>query len=345
MSMRMLGRAALVLGLAATMFVAAVTAKETLGKPDSQMQAVLDKLSELGGKPLETLTPAEARKQPGPADAVKAVLEANGKGVEPEPVGEVKDVTFTSGGTKLPARVYTPEGEGPFPVLVYFHGGGWVIGSLDAYDASCRALCNAAGCLVVSCDYRRAPEHPFPAATDDALAAYQWALEHAAEWNGDVEHVAIGGESAGGNLAAVTCLRAREEAIDLPVHQLLVYPVTNDKLDTTSYVEHADAKPLNRVMMEWFFKQYVGSGSLGEAAFPLQAADLSRLPPATIITADIDPLRDDGKGYAAALEKSGVKVRYKNYAGVTHEFFGMGAVVDKAKEAVEFAAVGVKGGE
>lgn len=312
--------------------------------PDSQMQAVLDEMAKLGGKPLESLSVIEARMQPGPGNAVRALLKKNGKGTEPEPVGGVNDVIFPGAEGKLRARIYTPKGDGPFPLLVYFHGGGWVIADIDAYDASCRALCNAARCIVVSCDYRLAPENPFPAAADDAFAAYKWVLASLAEWKVDPKRVAIGGESAGGNLAAVTCLRARDQGIPLPVHQLLVYPVTNNNLHTRSYQQHADAKPLNKAMMEWFFGHYIGKQQPEAYAFPLQAKDLTKLPPATIITADIDPLRDDGKGYADALQQAGINVKYKNYHGVVHEFFGMVAVLDKAKEAVQFAADGLKSG-
>lgn len=314
-------------------------------KPNDEMQAVLDALAKLGPKPLETLTLEEARKQPGPPAAVKALLALNGKSTElPEPVGAVKDITFPTAVGNLPARIYTPKGDGPFPVLVYFHGGGWVIANIDAYDASCRAIANAAKCIVASFEYRHAPENPFPAAADDAFAAYQWALKFAGTLNGDPKRIAVGGESAGGNLAAITTLRARDTNMQLPVHQLLIYPVTNDDLETASYKEHADAKPLNKTMMKWFFGHYLPSNTPNALAFPLKARDLSQLPPTTIITADIDPLRDDGKLYAAALEKAGVKVKYKNFEGVTHEFFGLGAVVNTSIEAVVFGAEGLRTG-
>ncbi|WP_202947368.1 alpha/beta hydrolase [Zavarzinella formosa] len=327
------------------MFCALVaSARATEKKTDPQMQAVLDQLAALNPKPIDKLTPEEARKQPGPSDAVKALLKKQGKSVDPEPVGSVRDVTFPGAAGKLTARVYAPKGDGPFPVLAYFHGGGWVIAGIDAYDSSCRALCNAAGYLVVSCDYRRAPENPFPAAAEDAFAAYQWVLKNAADWKGDGKKVAVGGESAGGNLAAVVCLRARDKGIQPPVCQLLVYPVTNNNLDTSSYLENADAKPLNKPMMKWFFAHYIGNQAPHPYALPLLAGDFSRLPPATIITADIDPLRDDGKEYAWALTKAGVKADHKNFEGVTHEFFGMGAVIDKAKDAVKFDAAGLKAG-
>lgn len=314
-------------------------------KPNDEMQAVLDALAKLDPKPLEALTLEEARKQPGPPAAVKALLALNGKSTElPEPVGAVKDTTFPTAVGNFPARIYTPKGDGPFPVLVYFHGGGWVIANIDAYDASCRAIANAAKCIVVSFEYRHAPENPFPAAADDAFAAYQWTLKSAQTWNGDRKRIAIGGESAGGNLAAVTTLRARDANMQLPVHQLLIYPVTNDDFETASYNEYANARPLNKSMMKWFLGHYLQANSATDLAFPLKAKDLSHLPPTTIITAEIDPLRDDGKHYAAALEKAGVKVGYKNFEGVTHEFFGLGAVVSTSKEAVKFAAEGLKTG-
>lgn len=312
--------------------------------PNAQMKAVLDQLAALGGKPIPSLTPGEARRQPTATDAVMALLKKQGKSTDPEAVGGVKLVEYRGGAGKLPARVYTPKGDGPFPVLVYWHGGGWVLADLDTYDASCRALCNAAECVVVSCEYRHAPEDPYPAAADDAFAAYEWVLQSAGGWKGDSKRVAIGGESAGGNLAAVTALRARDKGIQAPVHQLLIYPVTDTNFDTESYRENAEAKPLNRAMMKWFWAHYVGDRlpTVNPYAMPFQAADLSKLPPATIITAQIDPLRSEGRAYADKLTKAGVKVSYRNYEGVTHEFFGMGAVLDDAKRAVAQAAEGLK---
>lgn len=313
----------------------------TKDRPNAQMQAVLDEFAALGPKPIEKLRPEEARKQPTLGKAVENLLKKQKKSTAPEAVAKVTDITIEDAGIRIPLRVYSPEGKGAAPVLVYFHGGGWVLGDLNTYDASCRALCNAAGCVVVSCGYRLAPESTFPAATNDALATYKWVLEHAAEVGGDPKRVAVGGESAGGNLAAVTVLRARNDGIARPVHQLLVYPVTDlASFDRPSYKAHADAKPLNRAMMEWFKKEYVKDEveAAKQYASPLRAKTLKDLPPATVITADIDPLRDDGRQYAIALTKAGVDVVYKKYDGVTHEFFGMGAVVDEGKQAVAFAA-------
>ena len=341
-----ISRLALAAGLALAVALPGVAEdKATAGKPDAQMQAVLDQLAALGGKPIPQCTPEEARKQPSPADAVKALLKKQGKDATPEPVGSVKDVTYPAAAGNQPARVYTPQGDGPFPVLAYWHGGGWVIADLDTYDASCRALCNAAGCIVVSLEYRHAPESPFPAAADDAYAGYQYVLKNAAAMNGDPKKVAVAGESAGGNLATVTAIRARDRGLQLPLAQVLVYPVTNNDLDTPSYLKYADAKPLNKPMMKWFFAHYVGnqpSAATNPVAFPMQAKSLAKLPPTTILNAEIDPLLNDGVMYAAKLRAAGVAVTQKTFPGVTHEFFGMTAVVDQSKEAVKVAADALK---
>ncbi|MBC7943818.1 MAG: alpha/beta hydrolase fold domain-containing protein, partial [Burkholderiales bacterium] len=179
-------------------------------KPDPQMQAVLDQLAALGGKPIETLSAEEARKQPTPADAVKALLQKQGKSTAPMPVAKVQDGEIPGPAGPIRARIYTPEGGGPLPVIVYYHGGGWVIANLDTYDASARALANAAKAIVVSSHYRQAPEHKFPAAHEDAFAAYQWVLNNAVAFNGNPNRVSVVGESAGGNLAAAVALMARE---------------------------------------------------------------------------------------------------------------------------------------
>ncbi|MYN24822.1 alpha/beta hydrolase fold domain-containing protein [Duganella sp. CY42W] len=301
------------------------------------MQKVLDALASLGGKPIETLSPDEARKQPTPADAVKKVLADMKKSTAPEPGVTVKDMTVTGPAGSFPVHIYTPEGTGPFPVMVYFHGGGFVIADTKTYDASPRALAKLSKAIMVAVDYHRAPENKFPVAPNDAYAAYEWTLAHAKEFNGDPSRVAVGGESAGGNLATVVSMMARDKKAAMPLMQLLVYPVVSDDMTTPSYVKNADAKPLNKPMMAWFFKHYAGDPA-NPYALPLKAASLKGLPPATIIAAEIDPLLSEGKTYADRLKKDGVTVSYKEYAGVTHEFFGMGAVVDKAKQAEQFAA-------
>jgi acetyl esterase len=198
-----------------------------------------------------------------------------------------------------------------------------------------------ANAIMVAVDYHQAPEHKFPAAPNDAYAAYTWTLEHAKEINGDPARVAVGGESAGGNLATVVSMMARDKKAQMPVHQLLVYPVANDDMTTPSYKKNAEAKPLNKAMMAWFFKHYAGDPK-NAYALPMKAASLKGLPSATVITAEIDPLLSEGKLYADRLKKDGVAVSYKEYKGVTHEFFGMGAVVPLAKDAEQFAADALK---
>lgn len=299
---------------------------------DAQMKAVLDELAELGPKPIETLTPDEARRQPLPADAVASLMRK--RNMTPyQRVASVQHVMVPGWGGLVPARVYVPRRSGPLPVVVYFHGGGWVIATLDSYDASCRALADLAGALVVSVDYRQAPEHRFPAAVYDAYAALQWVRDHAAAIGGDPGRLAVAGEGAGGNLAAVCALLARDRGIAL-AHQLLIYPVTNHAFDTPSYAEHADASPLDARMMRWFWGHYLVRPQDGQSsmASPLRA-DLHALPPATVILAEIDPLRDEGAAYAERLAEAGVPVGVHVYQGVTHEFFGMGAVVCEAQRA------------
>ncbi len=310
---------------------------------DPQMQAMLDALAELGPKPIEQLDAKEARKQPTPADAVRHVLEKRGDSTDPEAVGNVEERKIdTADGSPLPLvgtnpiRIYVPlNGKGLFPVLLYFHGGGFVIADLDTYDSSPRALANAAGCIVVSAHYRQGPEDPYPAAHDDALAAYRWVIENMDEIGGD-GRLAVAGESAGGNLGASVSLRAKEEGLELPVHQLLVYPIADGDSSKPAFTEHAGAKPLNAATMEWFTEQY--SPDANDPRFALTKADLSGLPPTTIVNAEVDPLRDDGPALAERLRAAGVEVEHKHFDGVTHEFFGMGAAVDKAKDAVQYAA-------
>ena len=322
----------------AVLFIAGKV-RTTHAKPEAQMQAVLDELKKLGAKSFETLTPGQARRQATPADAVKALLKRQGKSGAPAAVAKVNDKDIEGPGGRIPIRIYTPQGTGPFPVIVYFHGGGWVVADLDTYDASARALANAANAIVVSAHYRQGPEHRFPAAHSDALAAYQWVLDHAGEFNGDAERIAVAGESAGGNLAAAVTIMAREQNLKLPVHQLLIYPVANYDFDSESYIENANAKPLSRAAMRWFFQHYLNWHTDGESRLISLVNDgnLQDSPSATVITAQIDPLRSEGEAYAGRLRNAGVAVDYRNYDGVTHEFFGMAAVLDKAGDAQQFA--------
>ncbi len=302
------------------------------------MQAVLDKLASLGGKPIETLSAEDARKQPTPADAVMALIKDQKKDA-PEKVGKVDDIDIELSNGKIKGRVYKPEGDGPFPIILYIHGGGWVIADLDTYDSTPRALANGAKAIVISTHYRQAPEYKFPAAHEDVYGAYQWVLKNGHRWGGNTKNVAVVGESAGGNMAAAVCIMAQAEGIQMPVHQVLVYPVADTRMDTPSYMENAQAKPLNAAMMKWFADKTFAKKE--DASDPkvalLKAKTLKGLPSSTVITAQIDPLRSEGQMLAEKLKADGVSVSYKNYDGVTHEFFGMGAVVDEAKEATAFA--------
>ena len=312
--------------------------------PDADMGKVLDKLATLGGKPIATLDPLEARKQPTPADAVKAVMTDAGMSTAPDPSVTTKDVTYKAAAGMQKARIYTPAGaKGPLPVVLYIHGGGWVIADIDTYDASPRALAKGANAIVVSIEYRHAPEAKFPAAHDDANAAYQWVLANAAKWGGDPKKVAVVGESAGGNMAVDVAIAARDKGWEAPLAVVAIYPVANTSPDTASKKAFTTAKPLNTPMLDWFFKYTLAKPD--QAADPrlnLVAADLKGLPPTTIILAQIDPLRDDGVGLADKLRAAGVKVDLKEYTGVTHEFFGMGSVVAKAKAAEDYAASQLK---
>jgi acetyl esterase/lipase len=243
----------------------------------------------------------------------------------------------------MPATVYTPEGSGPFPVVLYFHGGGWVFADRKVYDGGARGLAKQANAVVVSVDYRRAPENKFPAAHDDALAAYRWLASNAATLNGDPKRLALAGESAGGNLAVATAVAAHKAGLTAPKHVLSVYPVAQSNTDTESYLKYADAMPLNRPMMLWFIAQVTSSpADAKDPRIDLVHANLQGLPPVTVINAEIDPLRDDGAQLEQALRKAGVSVERKVYPGVTHEFFGTAAVVEKAEQAQAYAGQRLK---
>jgi len=314
------------------------------GRPNPQMQAVLDQFAGLHPLPIPTLTPEQARQQSNTTDALQGVQAARGLAPAVELVGRIDHIRIPGPGGLILARVYTPNGTGPFPVTVYFHGGGWVIANLDTYDPSCRALCNAAGSIIVSVAYRQAPEHRFPAAPEDAYAALRWVQTNATTIGGDPRRVAIAGESAGGNLAAVTCLIARDRGTPQPVYQLLVYPITNYNFNTPSYLEQAMAMPLDRPTMMWFFMYYLRTPADGANPYvsPLRAPNLRGLSAATVITDQFDPLRSEGEAYAARLRAAGVAVQATRYNGVTHEFFTMSAVVDEARQAVAEAATGLR---
>ena len=317
--------------------------EDPMASVDDDMGQVLAELQALGAKPIATLTAAEARKQPTPADAVKALLKKQGKSTEPEAVAKVQERAIPSAGGKIPVRIYTPHATGALPVIVYYHGGGFVIASNDVYDATPRALANGANAIVVSVEYRKAPENRFPAAHDDAYAAYRWVTKNAGSIGGDPKRIAVAGESAGGNLAENVAILARDQRERQPLHVLLVYPVASSNMSSDSYAKYRDAKPLNKAMMGWFTDQYFRSpADAQDPRINLVAAKLSGLPETTIINAEIDPLLSDGKLLAESLKAAEVSVTQKTYAGVTHEFFGMGAVVSDAKAAMDFASKRLK---
>lgn len=308
-----------------------------------EMAVVIEKLTSYNAPPIETLSAVEARKQPTPTMAVMDVMKEHNVPIPPSGVDTMGKEIPVDGGT-IHARIYTPKsGAGPFPLIVYYHGGGWVIADINTYDASAQGMAEGAGAVVVSVEYRKGPEHKFPTAHNDAFAAYKWALQNAAGMKADPKMVAVVGESAGGNLACNVSIMARDKGVTLPVCQVLVYPVANNDMNSESYQKNAMAKPLNKPMMEWFAKQYLGD--MSKAADPrisLVKANLKGLPPTTIIAAEIDPLMTEGKQLSDALSAAGVAVNYKLYNGVTHEFFGMAAVVPEAKEAQGVAAGDLK---
>ena len=315
-------------------------------RPDAEMAAVLRVMISSDQKPFYELPPKLARKHPTPAMAVKALLKERGENTDPEEVGSVDDRTIDGPDGEIEIRIYTPASatdDTLLPVVLYIHGGGWVIATLDTYDASARAICNKAHCIVVSTHYRQAPENQFPAAHEDVFAAYKWVITNAHELGGDPARIAVVGESAGGNMAAAVCMKARDAGIQLPVHQVLVYPIAGYDTNTESYREMVQAQPLNKPAMEWFFAQYLRTPADGlSPVISIDRADLSGLPPATIVNAELDPLRTEGELLEQRLRDSGVEVQRRVFDGVTHEFFGMSAVVTKAREAQQFAAAALR---
>jgi len=295
---------------------------------DPQAKAVLDRLASMGGQQLHEMSVAQAR------ELILGMVALAG---EPESVARIENRTVPGSAGQIPVRIYTPVGTAPFPVLVYFHGGGWVIGNLDTHDGICRSLANRVGCLVVSVDYRLAPEHRFPAAPEDCYAATRWLAEHAGSLGGDKGRIAVGGDSAGGNLAAVVALMARDRGGPKLAFQLLVYPATDTDFETRSYRENSEGYFLSRADMVWFWNHYAprDEDRRNPYAAPLRAASLRGLPPALVITAEFDPLCDDGNAYAARLREDGVPVRLSQQDGLIHGFFQMGAVIDRGRASVD----------
>jgi acetyl esterase len=285
--------------------------------------------------PLETMTPAEARLA---YLATRQVLQP-----DPPPVAEVAALEAPGPAGPIPLRLYRGHGAdkgAPQPALVYFHGGGWVIGDLDSHDQVCRALANAARAIVVAVDYQLAPEHKFPGAAEDAIAATRWIAGNAARLGIDAARLAVGGDSAGGNLAAVVALDARDRGGPPLAFQVLIYPSTDMGLKLPSHLRHADQLPLRRTTMQWFVDHYLRDGTdLADwRASPLRARSFAKLPPALVVTASFDPLCDEGEAYAKALTEAGVPVTLERFAGQIHGFLSMGRIVADSDRLVSVAA-------
>jgi len=298
-----------------------------------EVRTMLDALDALGSPPIEDQTPEQVREAYNQFSVLASKAE----------MASVTDRTFPGPAGDVPVRVYVPTGEpGPRPVLVYFHGGGWVIGDLESHDATVRALAAASGVTVVAVDYRLAPENPFPAAVDDCLAAVRWVADPstAAELAVDPARLAVGGDSAGGNLAAVVAQQLRDSGPAVRF-QLLVYPATDMHLSYPSIDENADGYFLTKADMAWFRTHYLGADNWDDPrASPLLVADdaVRDVAPALVITAEYDPLRDEGEAYAAKLQAMGVEVTASRYDSVIHGFFSMGDLVPEGKAAIDQAA-------
>jgi acetyl esterase len=282
--------------------------------------------------PTESLPPAEARRLMRERGVDVPTLD--------ESVARIEERAIPGPGGDLPIRLYTPEGEGPFPVVLYYHGGGWVLGDLDTGDDYCRSLCARVPAVVVSVDYRLAPEHPFPAGLDDCVAALGWVHAHAAAIEGDPARLAVAGGSAGGNLAAAVALHACDHGGPALAAQLLIFPVTNSTLDTASYHRYATDHGLTRSAMAYFWRCYLARPEDGDSPYAavLRAPDLAGLPPALIQTAQYDPLCDEGEAYAARLARSGVPVECVRYLGMNHGFVRQVVRVEGARQALADAA-------
>jgi acetyl esterase len=300
---------------------------------DPQARQVLDQMAALGLPPTHTVSPQQARENM-----------RNRPRVDGPEVAKVEDRSVSWRDAEVPVRIYTPAGTGPFPILIWCHGGGMVVGDLDTADPTARHLTVQAGCVTVSVDYRLAPETKFPGACDDCYAAAVWASDNAASIQGDASRMAVGGDSAGGNLAAVVAQMARDRANPDLAFQLLVYPMTSLDFETPSYVDNADGYLLTRDSMKWYWDQYLGASDDPNHpyAVPSRAGSFKNLPPALVITAEFDPLRDEGEAYAKSLEADGVPTTHSRYDGMIHGFFGMSGAVDKAGQAVSEAAAAMK---
>ncbi len=304
---------------------------------DNDAQSLLAQVAASGIPPYETLSAVAAR---GFYNAGRPFLAA-----DPQPVEEVREMSAPGPGGPIPLRYYRPASTAKrLPILLYLHGGGWVLGNLNSVDSVCRALANGSQHIIVSVDYRLAPEHPFPAGVDDAYAALNWVTAQAAALGGDPDRIAVGGDSAGGNFAAVLSLRAREERGPRIVYQLLLYPATDFQMKSASQRSFADGYLLTRANQQWFHRHYLGGFKelTDWRLSPAYAADLAGLPPAFVLTAEFDPLRDEGEDYALKLIRAGVPVSAWRVPGQIHGFITMGRVIPTAQIAIDVLARALK---
>lgn len=305
---------------------------------DPAVQTLLDSLAQMGAPPISEVSTEEARA------SMLAMVSMMGPGEE---VASVEDRTIPVGDNELPIRIYRPEGvpDRGAPALVFFHGGGFVIGSIETHDRDCRALANRGRCVVVSVEYRLAPEHPFPAAADDAEGALAYVAAHADDFGIDAERLAVGGDSAGGNLAANAAIFARDRGIPL-VLQLLIYPAVDGAAEDHVYPSrqsNAEGYMLDRASIAWFTERYLPDGEPDDPrAAPIRVSSHAGVAPAFVLTAEFDPLRDEGEAYAQKLSAAGVAAEAKRYDGMIHGFFGMGAIVPAANQAVDEAGAALR---
>jgi acetyl esterase len=294
---------------------------------DAQAKAFLESIASTGAPALSTMTPEQGRAFFGQMHAL---------GGEVEEVAKVENHVIQVADGEFKVRVYTPEGTGPFPLFIYYHGGGYVVGDVDLVDRLSRTITNAAQVIVVSVDYRLAPEHKYPVPVNDGYAAVEWAYNNAGHFNGDASRIAVGGDSAGGNLAAVTSLKAKQEKGPHITAQVLLYPVTDFACESESYNENGTDYNLTTLDMIWFRDHYLSSATEIEDVYvsPLRSNNLADLPQALIITAQFDPLRDDGARYAEKLKQYGNQVEYQCYEGMIHGFAWFAGVLDQGKAVI-----------